>query len=80
MSDLFDTLHVLVNDDDAPPVPPAEIRRRGDRMRRRRIALQAVALSAVAAVIAVAIAIAFGGSGAEAATQPSTFARPDRGM
>ena len=54
MSDFFETLHtlVLVEDLDLPPVPASEIRRRGDQLRRRRIALQALVAASVVAVVA----------------------------
>lgn len=54
MSDFFETLHtlVLVEDLDLPPVPAAEIRRRGDRMRRRRIAVRGLVAASVVAVLA----------------------------
>jgi hypothetical protein len=54
MSDFFETLHtlVLVDDLDLPPVPASEIRRRGDRLRRRRVALQALVAASVVAVAA----------------------------
>ena len=62
MSDLFDTLHTLVADDlDLPPVPPTEIRRRGDQMRRRRIALQALVTSTVVAMVLWALLYLIGG-------------------
>jgi len=54
VSDLFDTFHtlVLVEELDLTLVPAAEIRLRGDRMRRRRIALQALVAASVVAVVA----------------------------
>lgn len=48
--DLFDALRTAPPAGD--PMPAAEVRRRGDRLRRRRTALQAVAAAVVVAVIA----------------------------
>lgn len=52
MRDPLDELKNLSTRGLAPKLPPAEVRRRGDRMRRRRTALQAVGAAAAVAVIA----------------------------
>ncbi|HET7735222.1 MAG TPA: hypothetical protein VFK52_04570 [Nocardioidaceae bacterium] len=59
MSDFFETMHtlVLVEDLDLPTVPASEIRRRGDQLRRRRIALQTLVAASVVAVVAWGTAI-----------------------
>jgi hypothetical protein len=51
MSDLFDTLHLLVDVLEPAPLPPQEVRRRGDRMRRRRTARQALVATTVVAIL-----------------------------
>ena len=73
MSDLFDTLHALVDDPlEAWPLPPEEVRRRGDRMRRRRIALQAVALTTVVAMIVTAVTLLVFDAKARSGAAPAT--------
>ena len=52
MRDPLDELKNLSGNLDARPLPPAEVRRRGNRMRRRRTAFQAVGAAAAVAVIA----------------------------
>ncbi|HSV39924.1 MAG TPA: sensor domain-containing protein, partial [Nocardioidaceae bacterium] len=56
MPDLFDPLRNL---DDLPvhPLPPDQVRRQGDRMRRRRHALQALGAAAAVAVVASGTAL-----------------------
>ena len=63
MSDLFDALHTLVIDDDLdlPPIPAAEIRARGDRLRRRRVALQALVTASVIAIVLWTVLYLIGG-------------------
>lgn len=51
MRDPFDDLRGLEGTS-RPPLPPSEVRRRGDRLRRRRTALQVVVAAAAVAVIA----------------------------
>jgi hypothetical protein len=82
VSDYFDTLHLLVLDDlDAPPLPPAEVRRLGDQLRHRRIAVQAIAVTVATALVALLVATALGESHTTAGPIPGTFATAsDRGM
>jgi hypothetical protein len=65
LSDFFDTMHTLVAELDVEPalpsVPPEEIRRRGDRLRRRRIALQAFLSATVVAMTVWGLALLIGG-------------------
>ena len=76
MSDLFDTLHTLVDDPfDVRPLPPGEVRRRGDRMRRRRIALQAVALTTVMAMIVTVATLLLSDARSSSGVAPSNADR-----
>ncbi|HSV39922.1 MAG TPA: hypothetical protein VLI04_14285 [Nocardioidaceae bacterium] len=72
MADLFDTLHALVDDLDAPPLAAAEVRRRGDRIRRRRIALQALATATVVAIVVWGLVVLLGDTTAPHASPPET--------
>jgi hypothetical protein len=71
MRDPFDDLKNLSRDLDTRPLPPAEVRRRGNRMRRRRTAFQAVGAAAAVAVIA---------SGGAFVTGELTGAAPEHGF
>ena len=64
MSDLYDTLHWLVYDVDTAPLPVEEVRRRGDQLRRRRIAVEAFLATTVVAVVAWVLAYLLFGGGA----------------
>jgi hypothetical protein len=55
MSDLFDPLRGLTDDPVTAAPPPDEIRRRGDRMRRRRTAIQVLGTAAAVAMVAVGV-------------------------
>lgn len=59
MSDLFDPLRDL-DDLSSPPLPASEVRRRGDRMRRRRHALQALGGAAAVVLVAAGVAVTTG--------------------
>ena len=73
MPDPFETLRRL--DVVAPALPPAEVRRRGDRLRRRRTALTAVgAAAAVAAVVAGGLLTVGGTTGSAPQPGPATQA------
>lgn len=75
MTDRADPLRALREEpDDLQPVPPASIRARGDRLRRRRYA--AVAGGAALAVVLVAVPVAVLTGGAER-SGPSPIDRPD---
>jgi hypothetical protein len=78
--DLFDSLKQLDHDPSVQPLPAAEVRRRGDRMRRRRGALEALTALAVVAVVVAGSALVEGRSGsghAGPATQgPTQSAAP----
>ena len=52
MSDLFDPLRDVTREP-VSPLPPSEVRRRGDRMRHRRNAVQALGAACAVAVVAV---------------------------
>lgn len=60
MSDPFETLKNLADEPAGPALPAAEVRRRGDRARRRRIAVRAVGAACAVAVITTG-GIALGG-------------------
>ena len=72
MPEPFDTLTRLAEDGGAPGLPPAEVRRRGDRLRRRRTALQAVVATAAIAVVVGAGATLTGGSDRRGDPAPAT--------
>lgn len=57
MSDLFEPLRGLA-EEPARPLPPDEVRRRGDGLRRRRTALQSLAAACAVAVVATGAAVA----------------------
>ena len=61
MPDLFDSLKQLDHDPSVQPLPAAEVRRRGDRMRRRRGAVEALAALAVVAVVGAGAVLVDGG-------------------
>lgn len=72
MADLFDTLQTLVDDLDLPPMAAAEVRRRGDRIRRRRIALQAIATATVVAIVVWGVTVLLSDTTASGAAPPAT--------
>lgn len=69
MSDPFESLRHLDEGPPGPALPAAEVRRRGDRMRRRRTALRAVAAGCAVAVVASG-GIALGGGLTDSAPPP----------
>lgn len=56
------------------PLPASEVRRRGDRLRRRHHALSAVAGVAAVAAVAVPVAVVAGGTGGERSNGPDVVA------
>ncbi len=69
MSDPFETLEHLDEGPAGPALPAAEVRRRGDRMRRRRTVVRAVGAACAVAVITTG-GIAVGGNLTGSAPQP----------
>jgi hypothetical protein len=74
--DSLDTLSRLADGGAAPGLPAAEVRRRGDRLRRRRTALQAVGATAAIAVVMGAGATLTGAFDRQAGPAPAPATRP----
>jgi len=74
MSELGDELHRLADEgaEQARPLPPSEVIRRGDRRRHRRILSGAVATVAVAGVITAGVVVGVAGGGHPAPAPPAT--------
>ena len=74
MSELGDELHRLADEgaEQARPLPPSEVIRRGERRRHRRIVRGAVATVAVAEVITAGVVVGVAGGGRPAPAQPAT--------
>jgi len=58
VADLSDTLHLLVDDVDLETPPSAEVRRQGDLLRRRRIALRLLIALAVVVLVTAGLSLA----------------------
>lgn len=74
MSELGDELHRLAEEgaEQARPLPPSEVIRRGARRRHRRILSGAVATVAVAGVITAGVVVGVAGGGGPAPAPPAT--------
>jgi hypothetical protein len=82
MSELGDELHRLAGEgaEQARPLTPAEVIRRGDRRRHRRIVSGAVATVAVAGVITAGVVVGVAGGGGPAPAPPATRPVPATGQ
>ena len=77
MADLFEPLRDTRDQPLTPPLPPEEVRRRGDRLRRRRTALAAAGATLGVVVVVGGLALA-GDAGPGPAPGADRRREPDR--